>query len=117
MSINVTGEINEGDQVCFTCDTSGIESNPELTIVKWTKNGQDTEWPDTSFTQIIEVTATHHGKYGCMVGNVIKGTPTYSGLSGLVELKVKREGGKANHCCYISYCCITWAIACLSFNS
>ena len=93
MNVNVTGEVNEGDYVAFTCDISGIDSNPELTIVKWTKDGQDIDWPDTSFTHTIEVTATDHGKYGCMVGNVIKGTPTYSDLSGLVELKVKGGGG------------------------
>ena len=93
MSINVTGEVDEGDSVAFTCDTSGIQSNPKLTIVKWTKDGQDIEWSNTSFSQIIKVTATDHGIYGCMVGNVIKGTPTYSDLPGLVELKVKGGGG------------------------
>ena len=111
MNINVTGEVDEGDYVAFTCGTSGIDCNPELTIVKWTKDGQDIEWSETSFTQIIEVTATDHGKYGCMVANVIKRTPTYSDLSGLVELKVKE--GKANYCRYI----LTFAIhACSSFK-
>ena len=93
LNVNVTGEVNEGYYVSLTCDISGIDSNPELTIVKWTKDGQDIDWPDTSFTHTIEVTATDHGKYGCKVGNVIKGSPTYSVLSGLVELKVKGGGG------------------------
>ena len=96
LNINVTGEVNEGDYVSFTCDTSGIDCNHEFTIVKWTKDGQDIEWPDTSFTHTIEVNARHHGKYGCMVGNVIKGSRMYSPLSGLVELNVKEEGGEAN---------------------
>ena len=92
--VNVTNKIIAGDHVSFTCTTEDINSNPQLIIVKWTKNGEDCEWPETAFNHTTQVSTT--GSYSCKVGNVINGTHAYSQASEPVELKVKEENGKAN---------------------
>ena len=94
LSVNVAEEINSGDYVTFTCITEGIKSNPGLTIVKWTKNDKDCEWPETAFNHTTQVTTT--GNYSCKVGNMINGKDTYSNTSEQVELKVKAAEGEAN---------------------
>ena len=86
-------EIISGDYVTLTCTTKNITSNPQLTIVKWTKNGEDCEWPDTSFNHTTQVTTT--GNYSCIVGNCINGAPTYSNTSEQVELKFKAAEGES----------------------
>ena len=92
LSVNVAEEINSGDYVTFTCITEGIKSNPGLTIVKWTKNGEDCDWPKSTFNHTAQVTTS--GNYSCMVGNVINSNDTYSDTSEQVELKVKAAEGE-----------------------
>ena len=89
----MTEEINSGDYVTFTCTTENITSNPQLTIVKWTKNGEDCKWQDTAFNHTTPVMTT--GNYSCTVGNHINGAPTYSNTSEQVELKVKVVEGES----------------------
>ena len=95
----MTKEVTAGDYVKFECTTENITSNPELTIVKWTKNGGDCGWPEIIFIHTTQVTTT--GNYSCMVGNVINGTHAYSQASEPVELKVKEDNGKANTILFI----------------
>ena len=90
---DVTIEINPEEYVMFECTTEGITSNPELTSVKWLRDGEDSGWPDTTFTYITQVTS---GTYSCQVGNVINGSPKYSTPSEPMALKVERDQGEAN---------------------
>ena len=90
---DVTIEINPKENIMFECTTEDITSNPELTSVKWLRDGEDSGWPDTTFTYITQVTS---GDYSCQVGNVIKGSPKYSAPSEPVALKVEGEKGEAN---------------------
>ena len=90
---DVTIQINPEEYVMFECSTEGITSNPELTSVKWLKDGKDCGWPNTTFTHITQVTS---GDYSCQVGNVINGPPKYSAPSEPVTLTVEGEKGEAN---------------------
>ena len=99
LKVHLTKEIIAGDHVTFKCTTEGIISNPELTIVKWTKDGEDCLWPEINFTHVTQVNIT--ANYSCKVGNVVNGTHMYSHLSEPVELKVKEDNGKTNTILFI----------------
>ena len=92
-------QIIAGDHVTFKCTTDGIISNPVLTIVKWTKDGEDCQWPESNFTHITQVNTT--ANYSCKVGNIMNGTHLYSHPSEPVELKVREETGKDNTILFI----------------
>ena len=99
LKVNVTKEILAGDWVPFECTTEGILSNPGLTIVKWTKDGEDCQWSETNFTHLTQVNTT--ANYSCKVGNTMNGTHMYSHPSELVELKVREDTGKDNTILFI----------------
>ena len=90
LEVNITGAVDQGQYVAFTCATNGnITSNPGINSVRLIKDEKPSVRQSHDFIFIIMVTDADSGVYYCILGNTIG----FSKFSNFREIKVKIEKG------------------------